>query len=290
MLTGMLGVGRSRVGGMPKELKLMLKHLVISPRSGLGNRLRAIASARRLCDLCGARCTVHWTWGNFEDFFSMDGSLDWTPVISAYKKNYRFFKLLITNRGGTPENRRVWISKYQGIIVDSCHIFNSFEENKLISYRDLQPWLMRPAEPIQAAVRSFATRMFTRTVGMHMRRTDNAVAKTDSPDDLFFAEAESVIQRGYNIFLATDDRDTAAKMLDRFPGKIITYPKKVELERRWPRPSFDFDATVDDLIEMHLLAACEFVVGCTSSSYTTMARLYNGSPECKTIKRESHDI
>ncbi|HUB27206.1 MAG TPA: hypothetical protein VL992_17410, partial [Tepidisphaeraceae bacterium] len=97
------------------------------------------------------------------------------------------------------------------------------------------------------AVDSFASQMYGNTVGMHMRRTDNLRAIANAPDDLFFAEAESLIGSGYDIFLATDDRDTALKMVRRFPGKIITYPKRVDLKQRWPRRSFDLAATLDDL-------------------------------------------
>ena len=135
----------------------MLEHLVISPGSGLGNRLRAIASARRLCEMCHARCTVHWTWGNFEDLFCLEPSLDWTPVISGTIEKYRSFTHRMTSDGGTKENRRVWTSKHKGIVVYSCHVFNSYEENTVITSKDLRPWLLRPTPAIQKAVDSLWT-------------------------------------------------------------------------------------------------------------------------------------
>jgi hypothetical protein len=265
----------------------MLEHLVISPSSGLGNRLRSIASAKRVCEISKARCTVHWTWGDFHRFFRSDSVLDWAPKIPAdWAETYCHVKHLLTKQGGNRENRRVWITKHKGIIVHTCQIFNAFEEEGFITSQDLRPWLPLPAEEIASTVRSFASASLRNAVGMHMRRTDNHNAIADTPDELYLKEADRLIQGGYEIFLATDNKDTASMMMARFPGKIITYPKRVDLERRWPRPTFDFQATVDDLVELHLLAACKFVVGSPRSSYAMMAKLYNGSPQCKLMTRD----
>lgn len=43
-----------------------LEHLIVVPRGGLGNGLRAVGAARRLCALTGARLTIVWEFGNFD--------------------------------------------------------------------------------------------------------------------------------------------------------------------------------------------------------------------------------
>src|SRR6185369_7557439 len=57
-----------------------LRHLTLVPRSGLSNRLRAIAAARRLCRNLGAHCTVVWKWGEFEAFFNPLPDVEFIPA------------------------------------------------------------------------------------------------------------------------------------------------------------------------------------------------------------------
>ena len=197
--------------------------------------------------------------------------------------------MLLARHGGTEVNRRVWVTKSRGLRVSSCHIFNAFEEPSPINIYDLREWLPRPTQEIRRRVWDFQRHHFSRTVGMHIRRTDKRSAIIGTPDKLYLDAANELVNQGFNIFLATDNARTRDMMVVRYKDKIISYPKTNEMNARWPR-RFNLDASLEDLVDMHLLAACEFVIGSAFSSYSMLAVLYNGSPRSKLMSRRAPSV
>jgi len=254
------------------------------PLGGLCNRLRAIASARRVCGAAGARCSVVWEWGAPDALFAPAPDVAWIPCLPLHTTGYVRLRHLTLHEGGSPANRRLPTRGQAGVILSSHHVFNAEEEASLIEEKDLRDWFLQPSASVRRRVEAFARSAFTgRVVAMHIRRTDNRAALTRSPDQLFDAEAQLIIAEGARIFLATDDRATERRMQQRFGDKIIVYPKSPKLNRRWPR-AFDARETLDDLTDLLLLVACEYVVGCAGSSYSRQAVIRNGSSKCKILE------
>jgi Protein of unknown function (DUF1647) len=275
------------IAGKNGRGQAMLKHLVVELRGGLCNRLRAIASTKRLCTINHMRCTILWKWGNHDELLQADPTIEWTAELpSDTEDNYTRVKHLVENEGGNCQNRRIWLTKDARIILNTCYAYNAYEEPRPISVYDLAPWLPMPSELLLNKVRHFKQTHFNNTVGMHMRRTDNTRAFELTPDELYFQEAAQLIDSGHSIFLATDNRDVEKMMRDKYGNKIIVYPKNPELVKRWPRKGFNFQETADDLVDLFLLASCEFVVGTSASSYSVLATIYNGSPDCRLLKLE----
>ena len=109
----------------------MLDHLVVLPRGGLCNRLRAIASAKRLASRSGARCTVIWEWGRYDALFD-DGS-DWLPYAAPMEPGrlmpgYHHIRHLGRGEGGATPNRRVPVTTHPRVVVDSPYVFYAEEE------------------------------------------------------------------------------------------------------------------------------------------------------------------
>ncbi len=261
----------------------MLEHLIVIPRSGLCNRIQVIASARRLSEVHRIRCTILWDWGNYHSLFVRDCDIDFSSVGRLAFNSFHKITHLLKAEGGNRSNWRVPISTHKRILLESHHMFCAMEETAYIEPKDLRQWLPKPAELIQSKVASFKNKFFGKTVGMHIRRTDHKPATEATPDWLCIDVAKRHIQEGYSIFLATDNLDTEQMMRAHFGERIIIYPKNPCLKIRWPRSQFIFDETVDDLVDLHLLAACEHVLGSRRSTYSLMAMLYNGSAACKWI-------
>jgi hypothetical protein len=262
----------------------MLEHLILVPRGGLGNQLRAIASARRLCEAAGARCTVVWPLGSPAALFDEVADVEWTASVPREANGYPTITHLLQRAGGTPENRRVPTTAYTRVVVRSHFVFSATEEKDLVKERDLTRWLLRPSRAVRDHVDAFSRQAFSgRVVGMHIRRTDNSGARTSSPDHLFVSEATELLAAGAKVFLATDNASTERSMRARFPTGIILYPKKSSLEWRWPRRQSLRD-TFDDVVDLFLLASCEHVVGCARSSFSRLAMIYNGSPLCRVLE------
>jgi hypothetical protein len=253
----------------------MLEHLILSPLGGLCNRLRAIASARRLCRRTGAKCSVIWNWGDFGRFFVplADADVVRFPPLCAPRSR----RMNDTERSERAVDVRLRTAKIRSGVV-----FWGSDETRIgmSGVADCLPHLHpRLAERVAA----FTAERLAGAVGFHMRRTDHSAATANSPDTLFLAEAEEVVAEGRPIFLATDNLATEAMMVGRFGRRVITYPRRKVLVQRWPRPQFDATALEDDLLDLFLLARTEYVVGCKGSSFSGVAMALNGSPLCKKL-------
>jgi hypothetical protein len=251
----------------------MLEHLILVPQGGLCNRLRAIASARRLCQRLGSKCSLVWNWGNFWEFFAPIPKLDvlwYSPLCVANELNLR----------GVDVERRIVDVRLATLKLRSGKLFWGNDESRI--YMDhVRGFLPQLSPRLEHVVSDFAGRALQGAVGFHIRRTDNEKSTAASPDELFFAEAENVVAAGKRIFLATDNTLTEEIMVRRFPGKIITYPRRKTLARRWPRRRFDPAALEDDLLDLFLLARTEYVIGSQFSSFSAIAIAFNGSTQCR---------
>lgn len=265
----------------------LLEHLVLVPRSGLANRIRTIAAAKRLCQMSDARCTVVWDWQNYEALFAPDSTIE---VVSQIPPSLAAtYKVMQTSMIGK-EHRCVPLDGARGIILTSQHCFGATSEPKPLNEFDLLPWLPQPSRIVCDRVRSFRKQAFSAgpIVGLHMRRTDHKAAAILSPDWLFVRLAQEIIDRGEAIYLATDNRATEKMMLARFGSRIVCFPKGSALVRRWPR-AFDLDETIADYADLLLLASCAYVVGSADSSYSMLAMALNGSPKCRIARRLAAD-
>jgi hypothetical protein len=235
------------------------------------NRLRAIASARRLCTLLGAKCTVVWEWGNFWHFFAP--ILDLSIINTNSPKLENCVKIL-EYRG----NRTLDVNETNVQLISSQLFWGNHESP--INTRDVVPFLPALHPQLKSLVIDYKAKYLQNTVGFHMRRADNIEAAKLSPDHLFIDYARKLIDRGMKIFLATDNLLTEKQMKQLFGDHVISHPKRRVLRQRWPR-TFDRLMAEDDLIDLFLLAETEFVIGCRASSFSSVAIALNGSENCK---------
>ena len=269
--------------------KPALQHLVVVPLGGLGNRMRVIASAKRLAQMAGARCTVIWDWQDYAALFERDPAIE---VVSAIPKElhagYEVRHILTDNEGGTWENRHIPLDGAAGIIVTSYVAFCARGEPENVHEPALLAWVPQPSEAVRKAASRFREAEFPPRgiVGLHMRRTDNREAKLRSPDRLFIEEAGLLAGEGTKIFLASDSRRTERRLLAGFPGSLIDYPKSQHKSRRWPR-RFNLAKTIEDYAELLLLASCDYVLGSAYSSYSSWAMALNGSAKCRVLAIEA---
>jgi hypothetical protein len=262
-----------------------LEHLVLIPQGELANRMRAIASAKRVSQIAGARCSIVWNWPDYETLFQRDRSISLLPSLPEdLEHRYHAMRTLMNEEGGSPETRRIPLDGPAGIVLKSCHCFAAASDGKPMDEAGLVPWLPQPADGIRDRVAGFrADNMAPGPVaGLHMRRTDHRAARARSPDWLFIRVARAARKNGEEIYLATDDPKTEAKMRARLSGKVISSPKKPDRQRR-PGAIPDPAELADDYVDLLLLSACDYVVGSWGSSYSSLAMAINGSPRCRRL-------
>ncbi len=109
------------------------------------------------------------------------------------------------------------------------------------------------------------------TVGVHIRRTDHRWLH-HSPTNEFVSlmEQEAARRPGVVFFVATDDLDEEKNLQQRFPGRIITHPKR-SLDRN------SSAAIKDAAIDLYSLARCGKIIGSYGSSFSIAAAQIGGS-------------
>ena len=274
----------------------MLEHLILRTERGLCNRLRAIASAKRICAMTGARCTIVWDWGDYGALFDEDDEWISPSQLEEWERGnrlagYHRMRHLGENEGGDRANRRIPTRSHSGIILTSCFFFNAFDEPLLDARKGehvVLPWLPRLHPHIWETVDTFRRTNFRApTAGIHMRRTDHEAAKLRAPDEAYIKVADRLVNDGYLLFLATDNSDSVEMMQRRYGSKVISRPKSSAMRQRWPRTESHPTDVIDDMVDLWLLAVCDFVIGSARSSFSSIATLLNGSSKCKVID-EAH--
>jgi hypothetical protein len=224
-----------------------------------------------------------------------DDATDWISFdpATALTRNeiipgYHHIRHRLMREGGHKRNHRVPVTAYPRVAVTSLYVFCAAEEPLLrgrkLYEEHVMRWFPKPHPSILDKVRSFHDAFLPGgTVGIHIRRTDNRSAILRSPDKAYLKEGDRLVDGGRHLFLATDNEETLAMMRKRYGDKLIFHPKSSALSRRWPRKDFNMDEITEDLVDLWLLASCEFVIGSIESSYSRVAILLNGSPRCKAI-------
>ncbi len=129
----------------------------------------------------------------------------------------------------------------------------------------------RPVAQLQERILK-NTGSFQRTIGVHLRRTDNP-GQRFSPTELFIRRMTQEVERHpeTDFFVATDDPAEEAVLLQEFPGRIRTH-KKRSLDRATK------EAMEDAVIDLYCLAATERIIGTIQSSFTVTAAQINRIP------------
>ncbi len=257
--------------------RIKLRHLILDPQWGLCNRLRALASARRLCHLTQARCSTTWTWGGLHDNFG------YMPDVQVYLELPEETGISIEHKLDfhAPEKiRRVDVVTAETVMVRSGYYFWGSHEAPLFDPAEFRRYFPEPSLRLKGIVDEFHAMHLNGAVGFHIRRTDHALSRICSPDELFVARARKLVAAGKRIFLATDNSETELKFKQLFGDALVTYPKQKASGQRTLR---QFDRP-SDVIDLFLLAKTEYVVGSFASSYSQVASLLNGSKECVVLR------
>lgn len=261
-----------------------MKSLTLLPEGGLGNRMAAIASATAYCRERDIPLRVVWTraWGmaaRYDDLF------DSVPAgVEIREAGWR--EALTLDR---PRKRNLWLPRlYQRARFDRCIYLDEVyaePEGKLsvpagfstegdIYLVHLSEFYHRPGmydtlRPVPAVVRRIEKRTAafdTHTVGVHIRRTDNACACRESPighfEEAMRRELEADPQTRF--YVATDDEPTKRHLTQLFgTGRIMTSPATATRD--------SVEGIREAMVEMYALARTRRIYGSAHSSFSILA-------------------
>ena len=262
--------------------------LLFVPSGGLANRMRAIASAYTLTQQTDSDLQVVWfqDWALHAPFRSI---FEETPLVAvreatvldhliydrARKKNFflpalpqrMLFQRHIKEQDVTPlkkqsfdfeqwaRGKRCYMSCYQ--------VFGSFPDN-------LYSQLFHPVKEVMGVVDSYRSQFNSHTIGLHIRRTDNAESIAKSPTELFINKVREEIDQhdDAKVFLATDSTEVKKEFIAAFGSRIITPQEEACRD--------SISGIRGGVIDLWTLASTQKIYGSAGSSFSPMAASIGG--------------
>lgn len=256
--------------------------LVIEPKGGLCNRMRALDAAISLSQVMDRKLYVIWNLNStlncrFEELFSVSDCF--TRIIQFKSRRIidklsgECLKLFFSKCGQFIYDGDGGIEKLQRREHDNLKSF--FEQNRYIYiktcyrfYQNSQPFTdLQPRKYLQKIINSYVND-FGNVIGVHIRRADNKASINRSPTAGFIELMQREVDRNNDVkfFLATDSIQEEQQLKQLFPNKIITHEKS-SLDRNNPL------AIQDAIIDLYCLSQTRKLIGCSGSSFTTTASI-----------------
>lgn len=255
--------------------------IIIQPRAGLCNRLRAIASAISLAEASYNKVHVIWEMSRecnsrFSDLFELPAEIyrltelnSGSEFAAINRKVPRLFSrykncYIGQNRISQIVSPKDWLaltSKFRHLYISTWNCF--FQPSSRLPLHVFIP-RKHVREVIQA-------NNFDNMIGVHVRRSDNKEAISHSPNEGFVEQLNAEIKADDKLkfFLATDEPSVEVELEKEFPGRIVTH-KKSSLDRNDPK------AIRDAVIDLLSLASCRKLIGSHYSSFSRTAADING--------------
>lgn len=267
--------------------------LTFVPSGGLGNRMRAIASAYVLAKRTNVCVNVIWfkDWllnARFSELFKPVN----TNNMQLSIKDANLWDKIANDR---PRKHNLWIPKLPEALRFQQRI-DEYEVDRLVEEDfDFCSWcknkrsfmscwaefqkidsslykeLFVPSDAVNDIINEYTKDFSSHTIGMHIRRTDNRDSIERSPLSLFIDAARKELNKEpqTKIFLATDDENVKSKCRETFPGKVIT---SMSAANRGSAQGI-----VNALAEMYALAKTKIIYGSYGSSFSQIAAKIYGA-------------
>ena len=240
--------------------------------AGLGNRMRALASAMAAASDLSRNLLVIWCakpnefFGRFSDVFAQEFLPPW--LVEFPNSTIEFGKIQ-----KEVLNQADWDAACAGL--NACHEI-AIKSHGQFYTKDQPKFLrmlrsLRPNPKIYILIQEAIGPIPMRdVVGVHIRRTDNQKSIRSSPTPAFVVamQAYSPTQKFY---VATDDAFEREFLVHTFGAERIKFAAQ-SLERNSP-----FGA-VDSMVDFVALSMCREILGSVGSSFSEMAAAYGNIP------------
>lgn len=125
--------------------------------------------------------------------------------------------------------------------------------------------LFIPVDDLKERIQEITNDWKGNVVGLHIRRTDNKEAITQSPMNHFYEviEKEILLDKTVRFYLATDDEAVKNDLKSRYGDKIITI--NLTLKRN------SLQGMKDAVVDLYCLGATKKIYGSTHSTYSMFA-------------------
>lgn len=263
--------------------------LYLRPLNGLCNRMRAIASARALAVASDARLIVFWETNHdvgvrYDELFLADGGFTVVNVAPHQSLRDALVFLLYSEMERVKGIPVSWITRllFRNRILrqvrpgqfSRAELEHFVRQNQrtLVSswwsfYGDPEPdfsfFSLHPFE--QAEVDEVSQQFGVRTIGVHIRRTDNVNAIRFSPTHAFVGAMKDCVKADPDVrfFLSTDSVETEHKLKAIFGGRLITRQRTISRNT--------IDGMRDAIVDLFILSRTSRILGSYYSTFSETA-------------------
>lgn len=252
------------------------------PTGGLCNRMRAIASCIAIAKMRTAMTTIYWNKypglnADFEELFckinvdnvQMINNKKWLYNVNYtkdYIKRFVFYRIIHKQ---TFYNYNIYEKK-----KDLTTIIKEGANHSILlisghpMYKDYAQTLrliFKPQTDIQQKIDKITANFTDRTIGVHIRRTDNAASISNSPLDCFMDIINKEISKypETKFYLATDDDTIKRQFIQKYGNRIITIFQDTSRDR--------LDGMKFAVIDLFCLSKTLKIIGSVASSYSQIA-------------------
>lgn len=258
--------------------------IYLTPHSGLANRIRAIVSGISLAEHLGMPITIIWEKDegcniNFSDLFKPIHGITvvnrhWKASVEKIIRGKKYFKWVHSLVGIDfymfDENFKdlVWCNEdhvfkpeiikknVRDIYINTC--FDFYYKKEFVN-------LFKPINDIEILIEKQIEKFSSKTIGIHIRRSDNVKSIQFSSLELYIHQMETDLSLDNQIdfFLATDDIETERTLKGIFPGKILTIEKELARNSK--------TGMLGAIVDLFCLAKCSKIYGSYWSSFSDVA-------------------
>lgn len=268
-----------------------MPHLTIVPVSGLGNRMRVVASLAKAAPQIEGGVRVVWrpAWdcrARFDELFSpIDtdniiieaGSFFDAPatkdnlLLPMLLRKFRYQQEMRCYRP-TKQSIEELTQIKRNIYIDTCYALGTY------SPEDLRR-CFQPLPLLQSRIEDVTNKFEKPTVGVHVRRTDNRNAIKYSPLSAFRLRIDQLLDEGkaQTIFLCTDDEQVRDYFKQTYGQRLLT--RHIQLNRN------KLEGIQDAVVDLWSLSKTDLIVGSYYSSFSDTAAELSGVP-LEIIKKE----
>jgi len=258
--------------------------LILTPRSGMCNRLLALHSAIRLSADIGQELQVVWRHETafpvaFQDVFEappeVAGWHDFDRLATRWRGRLREYMLnLMLCPPPSPMLRAQEIEVLRAAGYD-FRLLGRCRHCLIRSWGYFYPgdsgfYPYRPLDHLRQAIAKVTGR-FSNTIGVHIRRTDHAPSIRFSTTEVFIERMRAAVRAepSVDFFVASDDAREIDRLREEFPGKIISSEPQ-SLSR------LTLEGIEAAVIDLYALAATREVLGSYGSTFSLTAGLLGG--------------
>jgi hypothetical protein len=261
--------------------------ITLIPTSGLGNRLRIMASGIKLAREGNKKLQIYWNRNPelnapFDRLFEYPLHMSIKPIPLKYKV-WIVMRRFSSKLFGF-ENWYLSLFKFDFVFLDS--MVNDVLQNRLdlqkevnkatktficsyeeVNYFDLMDYqIFKPVADIQKTIEVMALQFTSATIGIHIRATDHVASIKNSPFYLFENKIDEELRNNPEVtfFIATDNEDYQNTLLQKFGKKKILFHTKV----------FRRDVTegiTDAVVDLFCLSKTSKIYGSYWSSFSYVA-------------------